>query len=162
MIAFAILVKRPIIFRIIAEEVRLIVVNYKTGHHPVNNESVYIMRRGRVDPNPLSNPYQIGVDGTRHDVIQKFAYDFRVKWKLSPSFRDAILSCRRKTLICCCKPLDCHGDVILDFVNAYYGNNKSVEKAFDAIQKYIYGEFGEKMNLTNVNSDYVQSLRHSP
>ena len=58
-------------------------------------------------PSPLGNPYIIGKDGTREQVVIKFklyAVKFLQKEILALP-EDAILACW-------CSPLDCHGNAI--------------------------------------------------
>lgn len=62
------------------------------------------------------NPYAIGFDGDREEVIRKFSYDFgRGFLKFT---KDDVLSLRGKRLGCHCKPSSCHGDVLANFVNS--------------------------------------------
>ena len=62
------------------------------------------------------NPYAIGFDGDREEVIRKFSYDFsRGFLKFT---KDDVLSLRGKRLGCHCKPSSCLGDVLADFVNS--------------------------------------------
>ncbi|MEZ2757258.1 DUF4326 domain-containing protein [Providencia vermicola] len=65
------------------------------------------------------NPYQIGIDGDRDEVIRKYKYDFD-KGFLKP-FDDIdrnILAIRGKVIACHCKPYPCHGDIISDYINS--------------------------------------------
>lgn len=62
------------------------------------------------------NPYAIGFDGDRDEVIRKYAYDFN-KGFLKFNKND-VLSLRGKRLGCHCKPFSCHGDILADFVNS--------------------------------------------
>ncbi len=65
------------------------------------------------------NPYQMGKEGTRDEVIAKFAYDFDKRFlKLSEKFDENIEKLRGKTLGCHCKPAACHGDVIANYLNS--------------------------------------------
>ena len=65
------------------------------------------------------NPYQMGKEGTRDEVIAKFAYDFDNRYfKLPEKFDENIEKLRGKTLGCHCKPAACHGDVIANFLNS--------------------------------------------
>ena len=66
---------------------------------------------------PLGNPYRIGFDGSRDEVIRKYAYDFPLRYRTEPEFREAVLSCEGKRLGCYCKPEACHGDVIVAFLS---------------------------------------------
>lgn len=65
------------------------------------------------------NPYQMGKEGTRDEVIAKFAYDFEKRFlKLPEKFDENIEKLRGKTLGCHCKPAACHGDVIANYLNS--------------------------------------------
>ncbi|KJZ41451.1 DUF4326 domain-containing protein [Pseudomonas fluorescens] len=65
------------------------------------------------------NPYQMGKEGTRDEVIAKFAYDFERRFlKLPDQFEENIEKLRGKTLGCHCKPAACHGDVIANYLNS--------------------------------------------
>ncbi len=54
------------------------------------------------------NPYKIGKDGTREEVIQKYEEYIR-----NSSLIDQIEELDGLTLGCYCKPLPCHGDVLI-------------------------------------------------
>jgi hypothetical protein len=70
---------------------------------------VYIGR-----PSKWGNPYVIGRDGTREQVIAKY----RV-WVLSrPEFVAALPELRGKTLGCWCAPQPCHGDVLAELAQS--------------------------------------------
>ncbi len=60
------------------------------------------------------NPYRIGVDGNRNDVIQKYKTDLH-NGKFS---KEQLLVLKGKRLGCFCKPLACHGDVIVEYLNS--------------------------------------------
>lgn len=63
---------------------------------------------------PYGNPYKIGVDGNRDEVIEKFRKYLLTNTELQcmvmKEFQD-------KTLACWCKPKKCHGDIYVEFVN---------------------------------------------
>lgn len=86
------------------------VINCKGGYEKYD---VYIGNRIRFHPKkyPQSkwgNPFKIGKDGTREEVIIKYR-----KWLLSnPELLKQLPELCGKTLGCWCKPLPCHGDVI--------------------------------------------------
>ena len=66
-------------------------------------QAVYIGR-----PSKWGNPFVIGKDGTRDDVIRKFE-----NWILKqPELMAALHELRGKTLLCFCAPNACHGDVL--------------------------------------------------
>nr|VFK27354.1 MAG: protein of unknown function (DUF4326) [Candidatus Kentron sp. MB]VFK30312.1 MAG: protein of unknown function (DUF4326) [Candidatus Kentron sp. MB]VFK74277.1 MAG: protein of unknown function (DUF4326) [Candidatus Kentron sp. MB] len=62
------------------------------------------------------NPYAIGFDGDRDEVIHKFKYDFE-RGFLKFSKEDA-LELKGRTLGCYCKPAACHGDVLAKYLNS--------------------------------------------
>jgi hypothetical protein len=70
----------------------------------------------------LGNPHPIGrcdlcaSDHTRDDCIEAFRSDFNEKLNEDPSFKRAVLDLKGKRLGCFCKPENCHGDVILEFI----------------------------------------------
>ena len=60
------------------------------------------------------NPYKVGFDGTREQVIAKFE-----KYLLAnEALMKEIYELKGKTLGCWCKPEACHGDVLLKYANA--------------------------------------------
>ncbi len=71
--------------------------------------SVYIGR-----PSKWGNPFTIGKDGDRFDVIAKYR-----EWLRSQP--ELILAAKRelagKDLVCFCAPKGCHGDVLLEVAN---------------------------------------------
>lgn len=80
----------------------------------VDKYDVYI-GRGTV----WGNPYQIGQDGDRDEVIRKFAYDFEKGFlKAHQDFARNIANIKGKVIACHCKPAACHGDVIAAYVNS--------------------------------------------
>lgn len=80
------------------------VVNKKYSHYTVNI--------GR--PNPLGNPYTIGRDGTREEVIAKHKVLFLNSERLMRIARE---TCQGEILGCYCKPKACHGDTIAEYLN---------------------------------------------
>lgn len=80
-----------------------------------NNYDVYIGR-----PSIYGNPYHLGKHGNRKEVINKYRIYFYKKLELDDIFRQQVLNLRGKILGCHCSPLECHGDVILEWLD-YYG-----------------------------------------
>lgn len=62
------------------------------------------------------NPYAIGIDGDRDEVIRKSQYDFERGYLKSS--KEQLLALRGKTLGCHCKPAACHGDILADYLNS--------------------------------------------
>jgi hypothetical protein len=66
-------------------------------------------------PDIFGNPFVIGRDGTRAEVIAKYA-----KWApTQPHIVAALAELVGKDLICWCAPLPCHGEVLLQMVRRY-------------------------------------------
>ena len=68
---------------------------------------VYIGR-----PSKWGNPYEIGIDGTRAQVIEKYRRYVLRHPKLLASVREL----KGKRLGCFCKPKACHGDVLVELI----------------------------------------------
>ena len=69
---------------------------------------VYIGR-----PSKWGNPFVIGKDGTREDVIAKYE-----TWiETQPQLMNALPELRGKALGCWCSPKSCHGDVLVRLAN---------------------------------------------
>ncbi len=69
---------------------------------------------------PWGNPYALGPDGDREEVIRKFRYDFeRNLLRDGPRFKERLLQLRGRRLGCHCKPAPCHGDVLAEYLNAW-------------------------------------------
>ncbi len=56
------------------------------------------------------NPFKIGIDGTREDVIAKYCDYIAAR----PDLLNAVGELKGKILGCWCKPLACHGDVLAE------------------------------------------------
>ena len=70
---------------------------------------VYIGR-----PSKWGNPFIIGRDGERDEVIEKYR-----RWiQTQPRLLQALPELRGKVLGCWCAPKPCHGDVLLELANA--------------------------------------------
>lgn len=62
----------------------------------------------------FGNPYEIGKDGDRTQVLLLYAEYLRNRLTLDEKFREAVAGLAGKTLVCWCKPLDCHCDLLAD------------------------------------------------
>jgi len=62
---------------------------------------------------PWGNPFHIGKDGTRAEVIEKYR-----EWLMTqPELLKQIPSLRGRTLGCYCKPFACHGDILVELAD---------------------------------------------
>ncbi len=59
------------------------------------------------------NPFYLGIHGTRTEVIEQYKHFILGR----PELLDQLETLRNKTLGCYCKPLACHGDVLVDLVD---------------------------------------------
>lgn len=83
----------------------------------IPKEWVYIGRAGNGEDGYFGNPYLIGQDGSREAVISLYTEWFIEKIEVDPIFRERILGLWDKTLMCFCKPLACHGDIIAAYLD---------------------------------------------
>jgi hypothetical protein len=70
--------------------------------------AVYIGR-----PSKWGNPYVIGADGTREDVVRKYEEYIQTQ----PELLAALPELKGRDLMCWCSPAACHGDVLLRLAN---------------------------------------------
>lgn len=69
----------------------------------------------RIDRrSPWGNPFVIGRDGTREEVIERYRASLLADPALLARARQEL---RGRDLACWCAPLPCHGDVLLALVN---------------------------------------------
>ena len=76
----------------------------KVVHCKRSPYDVYIGR-----PSKWGNPFNIGSDGTREDVIVKYEQYIRSK----PELLAQLSELKDKTLGCWCSPQACHGDILI-------------------------------------------------
>ena len=78
-------------------------------HCQYEDHDVYIGR-----PSKWGNPYRVGVDGTREQVIEKYKELLKTKPELVEAVRREL---RGKVLGCWCSPKPCHGDLLAKIAN---------------------------------------------
>lgn len=69
-------------------------------------------------PGIWGNPFIIGKDGTRQEVLDK--YRVWITTSTDPKaeeLRQKLPRLQGKVLGCCCKPKPCHGDVLLELIS---------------------------------------------
>jgi hypothetical protein len=67
----------------------------------------------------FANPYKIGKDGNREEVIIKYKEYIINKLNNDKSLIDELISLKGKNLGCRCYPEYCHGNVLLELINKY-------------------------------------------
>ena len=86
----------------------------------IKHESGYDVYIGRHNPtyglaqSKFANPYKIGKDGTREEVIELYRQYIEDNMQL---FYAARTELKDKILGCWCKPEPCHGDILVEIAN---------------------------------------------
>jgi len=72
----------------------------------------------RVDRGtPFGNPYRIGPDGTREEVVARYEQDFLYRVEHDLPFRARVEALEgASALLCWCAPLSCHATVIARYL----------------------------------------------
>ena len=83
------------------------VVNKKRSRY-----DVYIGRGG-----PWGNPFEIGRDGTRAEVITKYRVWITSDDRVAVALLNNLHMLQGKVLGCFCAPLSCHGDVLAELAD---------------------------------------------
>lgn len=83
----------------------------------MSNSLVVHCKRASYDkyvgrPSLLGNPFVIGVDGNREQVVNKFEVYARERIALDADYAAEIAACYNKVLGCWCHPLFCHAEII--------------------------------------------------
>lgn len=84
----------------------------KVVHCKQETFDVYIGR-----PSIWGNPFSIGKDGRRKEVIRKYEQWIRNK----PELLNRLHELKGMTLGCWCSPKSCHGDVLIKLVREFCG-----------------------------------------
>lgn len=97
------------------------VVNIRTS----KKFDVYMGRGG-----PFGNPYVIGPDGNRPEVIRKFLIYFHERLRLDPEWKVKVEALRGKILACFCRPIDgfsgqvlCHAQIVAAYIDGVQPEN---------------------------------------
>ena len=75
-------------------------------------DAVYVGR-----PTKWGNPYVIGKDGTRAEVIEKYRAFLIEHVYTSDLFMADLRELRGKDLVCWCVPRPCHAEVLMELAN---------------------------------------------
>lgn len=85
------------------------VLNKKKDKVP--DGAVYVGR-----PSKWGNPFKIGINGTRDEVLVKYRETIEARIKKNPLVFD-LSELEGKDLVCWCHPQPCHGDILLELAN---------------------------------------------
>ena len=75
----------------------------------ITSKGIYIGR-----PSKWGNPFVIGPDGNRNDVVKKFEEYLMSNPALMEAAKQEL---KGKDLVCYCAPLPCHGDILSRIAN---------------------------------------------
>lgn len=78
---------------------------------------IYIGRKNKaqeLEESGFGNPFIIGRDGDRTEVLVKYAEYVKNRLLLDPGFRESVAGLAGKCLVCWCAPELCHGDILAD------------------------------------------------
>ena len=67
-------------------------------------------------PSVYGNPFMIGRDGSREEVIAKYRTYFYGRVASDSWFKNEVDKLRGKNLGCYCAPCACHGDIIKEYL----------------------------------------------
>lgn len=90
-----------------------------------DEDNVYIGRKGVVfidskrfpeESSTFCNPYKVGKDGDRKEVVKKYRRHLKKLMK-DEDVLEEMRELKGKNLGCWCKPEICHGDILLEYVN---------------------------------------------
>jgi len=88
---------------------------------------VYIGRAMRGRPgSPFANPFRITANASREQVISRY----RLWLAQQPELLQALEGLRGKRLGCWCKPLACHGDVLVELLEGPEPDSPRQENLF--------------------------------
>jgi len=83
----------------------------KIVHCKQQKYDVYVGR-----PTDFGNPFKIGKDGNRLEVIEKYKEWFYYQLEKDTEFKRKVIGLKGKILGCWCYPKDCHARIIIDYL----------------------------------------------
>lgn len=88
---------------------RMRILNKHTSKPSLCRSAVNIMRG-----TSYGNPFHIGKDGTRLEVVKKYGRWLHDKVDTDDGFRAQVRNLLGRDLLCCCAPKPCHGLLVRD------------------------------------------------
>lgn len=122
---------QPLVPSVVCVSVKNIRPEYSNLKEWMEDENnVYIGRKGIVfieingkkqrypgQDSIWANPYKIGSDGDREEVLKKYARYITRRLIEEPGLLKKLRELKGKTLGCWCKPQRCHGDILIKMAN---------------------------------------------
>lgn len=99
-------------------------------HCKKSKYDVYIGR-----PSKWGNPFEIGIDGTREEVIEKF----RTWVQKQPQLLKDLAELQGRVLGCWCAPKACHGHVLAELADQIVGEKDEMERIYERAQEKYGG-----------------------
>lgn len=65
---------------------------------------------------PFANPFKVGKDGKREEVLEKYELYLQDQIKNNIITKEMLLTLKDKNLGCWCKPEPCHGDILIKYI----------------------------------------------
>jgi hypothetical protein len=65
----------------------------------------------------FANPFKIGKDGNREEVIEKYKIYMKENIEKNKDLQNELLLLKGKNLGCWCHPQLCHGNILLDMID---------------------------------------------
>ena len=90
---------------------------YKNPDAKTRSDCVYIGR-----PSKWGNPFAIGKDGTREEVIEKYRQHLFERPELLEQAKKELAG---KNLVCFCAPKACHGNILIEIANPTLAKSES-------------------------------------
>lgn len=127
------------------EQVRTTVVNLHR-----NEYEQYIGRKGKGEDGYYGNPFDMR-NFNREECLERYAEWFYHRIKTDYNFKVKILKLHGKVLGCFCKPNDCHGDIIAEYVNACFEKQEQTSVASKSSGSFDSGLRAKACAVRNAN-----------
>jgi hypothetical protein len=85
-------------------------------------------------PGVYGNPYKIGVDGERMDVVLLFRDYCLHRIEEDGVFRHLVRELYGKSLVCFCKPHPCHGTLLCALADQLHGEAVEFQRTLDRLR----------------------------
>ena len=83
----------------------------------ITNEETGNKERFPKSSSEFANPFKVGKDGTREEVIEKYKNYITKKLEEDILLQEELLKMKSKHLGCWCAPEPCHGNILLELLS---------------------------------------------
>ena len=95
---------------------------------------------------PFQNPFKIGKDGVRDEVIDKYRSYIIDNIEKNQTLMKQLINMKGKRLGCWCYPDACHGDVLLELIDMYTKPSIIKDKSATIPYKYTKEDRDRRIN----------------